>query len=223
MAFGFFKIKQHPQKWADAKNICHSVVTVTPWEHATINIGGLAIIGRKRWGAALPTWRNEVIYYDTSKNSLISYLNNIVVHHTNNFFSLRANEEKQKSNDNYAALGYHFFIARDGHVYEGRPLEIMGSHAGVGKTPGPLNDPDWGAIGIVLQGDFHHADDTFLSTAPSKIQLQNLEQLVVGLREKYAISQLLMHREVKTLTVCPGDQLVPAVTKLRTKLKMKGL
>ncbi len=222
MTSDFFKIKQHPQKWADAKNICHSVVTVTPWEHATINIGGLAVKGRKLWGAALPTWRNEIIYYDISKKPLMSYLNKIVVHHTNNFFSIRANEERQQSNDNYAALGYHFFIARNGYVYEGRPLEIMGSHAGFGSKPGPLNDPDWGSIGIVLQGDFHHADDTLLSSAPLKIQLRNLEQLIAGLKQKYAINQLLMHREVKT-TACPGDQLVPVVTKLRAKLKMKGI
>lgn len=54
----------------------------------------------------------------------------------------------------YAALGYHFFINADGSVYEGRPLEIMGSHAGRGKQAGALNDPDWGSVGIVLQGVF---------------------------------------------------------------------
>ncbi|MEO1459167.1 MAG: peptidoglycan recognition family protein [Pseudomonadota bacterium] len=101
----------------------------------------------------------------------------IVVHHTNNDKTVLENEEKQKGRG-YAALGYHFFIAKDGKIYEGRPLEVMGSHAGSGKTPGPTNDPDWGSIGIVLQGDYHHDDDWISSSTATDTQLALCERCV---------------------------------------------
>ena len=132
--------------------------------------------------------------------------------------------KKKQQSKGYAALGYHFFIDKTGDVYEGRPLEIMGSHAGVGKNSGATNDPDWGSIGIVLQGDYHHADDIFFHSKSTKAQLDALENLVTGLKDKYLISQLLMHREINTRsgasTVCPGDYLVPYVEALRKKLEL---
>lgn len=99
------------------------------------------------------------------------------------------------------------------------------SPSGVGKRKGELNDPDWGAIGIVLQGDFHHADDMFWNSNTTKIQLATLEKLIAALRDKYLTRKLLMHREVSRAgkpTVCPGDHLVPIIKKLRSKLGMVG-
>ncbi len=224
MSERFFKVAQEPQTWADDRRVCHAVVTMAPWEHGQFSLDGLLIKGRKLWGAPVPIWRNEVIYYNVIAFPLEITLDKIVVHHTNNSNSVLENETKQRGRG-YAALGYHFFIDKEGDIYEGRPLEIMGSHAGTGKNPGPLNDPDWGAIGIVLQGDYHHADDWFYSSnAPAK-QLDKLEKLVLALKNKYGINQLLMHREVDRSgesTVCPGDHLVPHIEKLRNKLAMRG-
>ncbi|VAW69851.1 hypothetical protein MNBD_GAMMA09-2500 [hydrothermal vent metagenome] len=220
----FFKVRQHPDVWANNRKICSGVVNMTPWHHASLNYGNVNIKVRKAWNAPEPIWRNEVIYYNTVVLSLVSILNKIVIHHTNNSKSILYNEKKQQSRG-YAALGYHFFIDQKGTVYEGRPLEVMGSHAGTGVSSGPLNDPDWGAIGIVLQGDFHHKDDWFSSTNATNNQLIILEKLIVQLKCKYCINQLLMHREVIRSgkpTVCPGDHLVPIIQKLRMKLKMKG-
>lgn len=204
--------------------MCHAVVTTTPWEHISFTIGSLSIKGRKSWGASKPIWKNEVIYYNTTSFPLAATLNRIVVHHTNNSNSVAANEKKQQGRG-YAALGYHFFIDKNGDIYEGRPLEVMGSHAGTGIISGPLNDPDWGSIGIVLQGDYHHDDDWVWSDdAPNK-QLESLEKLIVALKNKYSINRLLMHREVArkgAATVCPGDHIVPKIVSLRKKLNMKG-
>lgn len=104
----------------------------------------------------------------------------------------------------------------------------MGSHAGSGTESGPLNDPDWGKVGIVLKGDMHHADNWFweADTVPAKRQLSQLERLVIALKDKFKIRKLLLHSEVKgrrgSPTVCPGDSLGPEVVKLRKKLGMVG-
>lgn len=231
MSERFFKVSKNPQVWADTRKVCHIVVTMAPWEHTNIffsvNNGksscAVMVKGRKSWGAPEPIWKNEVIYYNVAAFPLVSTLNKIIIHHTDNSRSIMYNETKQQSKG-YAALGYHFFIYKNGDVYEGRPLEIMGSHAGRGKISGPLNDPDWGAIGIVLQGDYHHKDDYFFSENVPKKQLNALEKLASCLKAKYSINQLLMHQEVSRSgkpTVCPGDHLVPYIEVLRKKLSMK--
>lgn len=218
MSDKFFKVNKAPETYSNEQ--CHSVIRREPWRRSSFLVGSIKIIGRLSWGAPEPTWSNEVIYYNLSRTSLINTLTNIVVHHTNNSNSVSDNEKKQKTKG-YAALGYHFFINADGSVYEGRPLEIMGSHAGRGKQAGALNDPDWGSVGIVL----HHDDDWFKSNTAAKKQLNALENLILGLNRKYSIGQLLMHREVNRggpATVCPGSYLAPLVINLRNKLGMKG-
>jgi N-acetylmuramoyl-L-alanine amidase len=226
----YFTVRENPLTWTppemvDGGKSAKEVVTLAPWQHEDFSIGSVNVKSRKSWGAEKPKWKNEVIYYNVKAYPLIGTLDQIVVHHTDNSSSVSSNESKQKGKG-YAALGYHFFIDDDGTVLEGRPLEIMGSHAGTGATSsGPLNDPDWGAIGIVLKGDYQHGDDRFWSSNAPKKQLQALEDLVNGLRAKFSIRKLLMHREVTrggTPTVCPGDHMVPKVIALRTKLGMQG-
>ena len=109
MSERFFKVTQEPQKWADDRRVCHAVVTMAPWEHGQLSLGGLLINGRKSWGAPAPIWRNEVIYYNVIAFPLEVTLDKIVVHHTNNSNSVLENEIKQQGRG-YAALGYHFFI-----------------------------------------------------------------------------------------------------------------
>ncbi len=233
----FFTVNVHPDKWqpppdrtdysASGPSFTKSdaaVVSIKPWQHPGFVLGGVSVVGRKAWGASDPVWQNQVVYYNTKRMPLASTLNRIVIHHTNNSSSVSEVESKQKRRG-YAALGYHFFIDKSGVIYEGRPLEVMGSHAGEGIFRGPAHDPDWGAIGITLQGDYHHADDLFWhSKAPKKL-LQSLETLIVALKSRYAIDRLLMHREVVRKgkkTVCPGDHLAEQVVRLRKKLKMSG-
>lgn len=218
----YFTVDRHPDQWA--AGVCHAVVSIAPWQHQRFSVGSVSVAGRRAWGAADPVWRNEVVYYNTLEASLSTILERIVVHHTNNSDGVQSNERNQQGRG-YAALGYHFFIDQSANVYEGRPLEIMGSHAGEGQTRGPLNDPDWGSIGIVMQGDYHHADDWVWSSRTPQAQLTTLESLIVALRGLYGIDQLLMHREVARAgheTVCPGDHMVGHVTALRTRLGMRG-
>jgi N-acetyl-anhydromuramyl-L-alanine amidase AmpD len=204
------------------------VVTIKPWQHGNFSINGVAIKGRKQWSASEPAWKNEVVYYNTKHTPLSRTFKTIIIHHTDNSDSIKTVENSAKGKG-YAAIGYHFFIDKKGVVYEGRPLEIMGSHAGVGSQPGVLFDPDWASIGVVVQGDYHHKDDRapfnlFSEDVPKK-QLQSLEKLIVALKKTYPIQRLLMHREVERKgksTVCPGDHMVPHIKKIRQKLGISG-
>jgi hypothetical protein len=132
----FFTITQHPDAWQHERGMSHRVVNMTPWQHDRFSIRGQQVIGRKAWNAPEPEWKNEVIYYNLLRMPLRNLLTNIVVHHTDNWHTVYTNEVNQRSRG-FAALGYHFFIDIRGIVYEGRPLEIMGSHAGEGVISGP--------------------------------------------------------------------------------------
>lgn len=220
----YYVITSPPTGRTSASKDSNAVVSIIPWRRSYFTIGGVPIKGRKAWGASDPIWQNEVVYYNTKTLPLLWVLGKIVIHHTNNNITVMANERKQQARG-YAAIAYHFFIDTSGTIFEGRPLEVMGSHAGAGITSGPQNDPDWGAVGIVLQGDYHHADDRLLHDTVPTAQLLALERLVTSLKDQYAIKQLLLHNEIDRAgeaTVCPGDHLAPLVEKLRFKLKMRG-
>lgn len=127
----------------------------------------------------------------------------------------------------FADIGYHFVVAHDGTIYEGRDLRFMGAHAGVSQEQrggGPTKDPDFGAIGVVLDGNFVFAP-------PPDVQRVAALELVDDLRRRFAIpvDHVIGHREVKrhlvedrghalrsTPTDCPGDQLLSEVEIYRT-------
>lgn len=145
----------------------------------------------------------------------------------------------------FSDIGYHFVIAKDGTVYEGRHLSLMGAHAGAsreqvralvklrkeGKKGRELDeawqqDPDHGAIGIVLDG-------YFFGQRPTAAQQRSLALLVEELMGRYGIARdhVITHREVKPRvveasgralygeeTVCPGDELQAVVDVLRALL-----
>ena len=226
----YYTIDEVPHRWNTRQEAVplhggRPIVDTRHWQHRTFTVGDVTVVGRLDWKASAPRWANEVIYYNLAEKTLSQFITSIVVHHTNNDDGVRENELKQKKRG-YAALGYHFFITKTGTVYEGRPLEVLGSHAGRGSIAGPLNDPDWGAVGIVLQGDYHNADNWFWQAdteAPSE-QLKVLKQLIVGVRDDYGVDRLLMHRDVTGRggkpTVCPGDAMASEVERLRTELGM---
>jgi hypothetical protein len=56
----YFTVHKHPDQWA--AGVCHAVVSIAPWQHQRLWIGGVQIVGRQAWSAREPVWRNEVIY-----------------------------------------------------------------------------------------------------------------------------------------------------------------
>ena len=212
------------------QNTC-GVVSADPWKKDTLTLGPLTIRGRKTWAWRVePIWANEVIYYNTRFQPLNRTLKEIIIHHTANLDSLRKIEETQQRDPEkkFAAIGYHFIIARDGTIFLGRPLKVIGSHAGKGKIGGPENDPDWGSVGIALIGDFEgwvRCPLARVPDKPKKEQMESLKQLVITLKRQFDINTLSMHKELNAArvgepTVCPGTELDIPIRELRTSLNM---
>ena len=88
----------------------------------------------------------------------------------------------------WACIGYHFVIARDGTVFEARPITYQGAHA--------TGDNNIGNIGICLLGNF---DDRPIPPA----QRKSLEATVDRLRKQYHIKneELFGHRDFKTTLI----------------------
>lgn len=236
----YFEVHAQPGAWAymapQGVKVDTSAVSMEPWEHDNFKIGDVPVTSRKGWGALVPEWKRGVVYYNTAVFHLNTMLTKVIIHHTNNDKDVLGVEYDQKNDSGYACIAYNFFIDKQGKVFEGRPIEIMGGHAGEGLAAGPLFDPDWGAIGIVLQGDYHAADDPWMinpkrwikgaSALVPDAQLESLEHLIMGLKSKYPrIKEMLLHREVtarKGKTVCPGDILSVHAILMRERLGLSS-
>lgn len=173
----------------------------------------LIIVPRATWDPA------PLVAGDRYSGPLTRTLRSIVVHHSDFLEPAGPLGIKQYHLEvsGFADIGYHFVIEPDGTVYEGRSLERMGAHAGVAReaTRGHRDrDPDWGAIGIVLDGYF--GEDL-----PPPAQREALLGLIDHLRARFPrIERVIGHREVRRElvvakeltpvgppTVCPGDAL----------------
>ncbi|MBI2384489.1 MAG: N-acetylmuramoyl-L-alanine amidase [Elusimicrobia bacterium] len=114
----------------------------------------------------------------------------------------RAREGKESFDD----IGYHFLVAGDGRVVEGRRAEYLGAHAG------GAND---GNIGVAMMGDFN-------KVKPTGAQIESLTRLVTYLSVKYrkdpnAKGFLEAHQHY-TNTDCPGAHLMAMLDSLRRKI-----
>jgi len=107
-------------------------------------------------------------------------------------------------NEPFACIGYHFVIAANGKVYEGRPLQFQGAHA--------TGDNNIGNIGICLLGDFDKHQ------VPA-VQKQRLAEVLNRLCASYTITPsrttVLCHKDFKS-TACPGRYLEPLVRQFST-------
>ena len=195
---------------------------MTPWLLAALLAAGpldgdapsaLRVVPRADWDPA------PIVAGERYAGPLARVLRTIVVHHSD--FTEPpgplGNKQYHLEVSGFADIGYHFVIAPDGTVYEGRPLDRMGAHAGVAREAGRSHrerDPDWGAVGIVLDGYFGEE-------LPPPAQRQALLALVDDLRARFPrIERVLGHREVRRElveakkltpvgppTVCPGEAL----------------
>ena len=98
-------------------------------------------------------------------------------------------------NEDYADIGYHYLIDRQGRVIEGRSLRWQGAHAGGSNNVGN--------VGICLLGNFE-------VERPTAAALRSLERLIVELQRELRIPRrnVRPHRDWKE-TECPGRHLMP--------------
>lgn len=184
------------------------------------------VVGRLEWDEAPPDLSNQPHHEEPLWNTLRW----IIVHHTT--FTEPATpqylKEYHQQVSKFADVGYHFMIGVDGTIYETRDIHVVGAHAGRIDPPrwaytiengrkvlDPRVDPDYGAIGIVLDGNF-------VAAHPTAAQQKSLLELISSLRAEYFIDveHVIGHRDVMTQIVeprglrlaqggteCPGDGL----------------
>ena len=120
----------------------------------------------------------------------------IVIHHTGGA-DIDADAEtihEWHINNDWAGIGYHFVIRKDGSVERGRPEWAIGSHA-YGENSH--------SIGIHLSGEFDDAE-------PTDAQIEACACLIADLCEEYDIpidrDHIVGHGELMS-TDCPGANL----------------
>lgn len=146
----------------------------------------------------------------TYPDNLQGVLNTIVVHHSaypdagpGDIQSLHMDRR------GFADVAYHFMIAADGTIYEGRDLHVRGAHVQGYNT---------GSVGVVLLGNFNEVK-------PAEAQLASLRALADYLRYAYGIRYLAGHRDYPDQspdgTECPGANFYPLLPSLARKLGMQ--
>jgi hypothetical protein len=128
--------------------------------------------------------------------------NKIVIHHEGASNGFQAVNEWHKQRWNFKSelgfyIGYHYYIEKDGKVFQGRADTEDGAH-----TSGHNQQ----SIGICLMGNFE-------TEIPTKAQLDALESLVKDKKKQYNISKIYGHRQLGN-TLCPGKNLFGWVEKL---------
>jgi len=92
-------------------------------------------------------------------------------------------------------VGYHLLIGNDGRIYQGRPENKRGAHAGSGNNTGN--------VGISFVG-------SFMTELPNAAMLEAGARAIAGVAEEWNIpidrDHVFGHRQMRS-TSCPGDAL----------------
>ena len=137
----------------------------------------MEIISREKWGARPPKGIPATVYWPKGVD--------LWVHHTTGP-DTQTPREIQAFHQNargWNDIGYHYLVAQDGTVYEGRGHGVNGAH-----SPGKNHEPS-----VALIGDYS-------KTPPTDAQHRS----VYALKAHLNAGRLRGHRE-NTPTSCPGD------------------
>lgn len=124
----------------------------------------------------------------------------IVIHHTGNENGRdtdpsAAEIHRWHLSQDYAGIGYHFVVRKDGTIERGRPVWSVGAHA---------YGENWHTIGIHLSGTFDG------NNYPTDAQIESTAMLIANLCADYDIEitrkNIVGHGELMP-TGCPGKNL----------------
>lgn len=118
--------------------------------------------------------------------------------------SIKYLQEKAIHNEGLIDIPYHYIIAPNGDIYEGRPPDSMGKHCKM---------YDKGSIGIMCFGNFN------IEQVPDEMKI-SIVWLVRKLVHDYKTieppANIFCHRD-KEFTSCPGSNLYSFITRLKTR------
>ncbi len=188
------------------------------------------VTSRASWGATGP-WQDGGIFSPSRKlpDEHWGY-DTITIHHAGNTESDTPHDIEEKQKSEFVEIAYHFMIAKNGKIFEGRPLRYKGAHA----------FPNSHKIGILLIGDFSEAgeletlcpnagfiekfhdnrDTEYNHTMPDS-QKKSLQLLCEVLISCLKIEHLGGHREhADDCRACPGNIAMAVVRDLRKKFNL---
>jgi hypothetical protein len=174
------------------------------------NPGKPVIVSRQEWKAKMPIGE--------AKQHSIRF---ITIHHTaslqkkgmpierkmqslQNFSQSKSQLASGKMKPVWFDVPYHYYIAVDGKIAEGREIQFVGD-------TNTDYDPTGHAL-IVLEGDFQ-------TEHPSDAQMESLRNLVVWLSHRWNVpsTNIKAHNDYAS-TICPGENLKALLPKFREKV-----
>ena len=111
----------------------------------------------------------------------------IVLHHEEGHMDVYAVHDYHKNVRGWAGIGYNFFVACDGQVFRGRPIDTIGAH-----TLGYNHK----SIGICAEG-------MYMTETMPEVQKQAIIELVQYCRTLYPRAEIKKHSDLQA-TDCPG-------------------
>lgn len=183
-----------------------SIKTLEPVDH---HIPKPRIISREEWGAAPPNG-------DYSNHP---YFDKLTLHHAaccgaeniqEGMEAVRNIQDFHINGRGWTDIGYHFLVDRAGNIYQGRPETVLGAHVGGANT---------GNIGVCLLGCYHppEANCDQIMTLTSR---DSIVKLFAWISQTYGQDPnvLLGHRDYYGTTSCPGDNVWPYLSGIRSDI-----
>lgn len=111
----------------------------------------------------------------------------IAIHHAAGNGSPEAIHNYHKNTNGWAGIAYHIYVRKDGTIYEGRPINMMGGHVAGHNSH---------TIGICFEGNFE-------TETMSQKQLEAGQAAVAYAKGIYPNAEIVPHKFFGG-TVCPG-------------------
>lgn len=131
----------------------------------------------------------------------------IVLHHAEAVKCTAQDIHSWHRANGWTGIGYHFFVRKDGTIYRGRPINVVGAHVqGMNSC----------SIGICAEGDYHTKEKTM-----PQAQKKSIIELCQYLKKKYyPNAKIVGHREIGDSN-CPGRYY--PLDEIRNMKYMEGL
>ena len=114
----------------------------------------------------------------------------IVLHHAEAVKCTAQDVHSWHRANGWTGIGYHFFVRKDGTIYRGRPINVVGAHVqGMNSC----------SVGICAEGDYHTKDKSM-----PQAQKKSIIELCQYLKKNYyPNAKIVGHREIGDSN-CPG-------------------
>jgi len=124
------------------------------------------------------TWNGQLVKRNSTKY--------IILHHragNGDADSIHA----QHLTQGWSGIGYHFYVRKDGSVYRGRPLGVIGAHCQGHNSY---------SVGVCFEGNFE-------TEAMPDAQMEAGQAIVSYIKEVYPSAEIKRHKDFES-TACPG-------------------